>query len=63
MFGSCLARVQLIIIINFSARESKGWELVYTTPPLERVPQYISLNARVTATSILGDKMLAVVLG
>ena len=45
-----------------SARESRGWELLYTTPPLERVPQCIALNARVTATS-LGDKLLAAVLG
>ena len=45
-----------------SARESRGWDLVFTTPTLERVPQRIALNARCTATS-LGDKMLAAVLG
>ena len=52
----------LIFLNFFSAKESKGWELIHTTPPLERRPQCIALNARVTATS-LGDKILAVVLG
>ncbi len=41
---------------------SRGWELVFTTPPLEKSPQRIALNGRVTATA-LGDKLLAVVLG
>ena len=27
-------------------RESRGWEMVFTTPPLERVPQRIALNTR-----------------
>ena len=51
-----------VYYITCSAKESKGWELIYTTPPLEKVPSCIALNARVTAAS-LGDKMLAVVLG
>ena len=50
------------MIACVSARESRGWDLVFTTPTLERVPQRIALNARCTATS-LGDKMLAAVLG
>ena len=41
---------------------SRGWELVFTSPPLEKSPQRIALNGRVTATA-LGDKLLAVVLG
>ena len=52
-----------IICVSYRARESRGWELIYTTPPLERVPQCIALNARVTATATLGDRMLAALLG
>ncbi len=51
------------VCVSYRARESRGWELIYTTPPLERVPQCIALNARVTATTTLGDRMLAALLG
>ncbi|XP_019849833.1 PREDICTED: SH3KBP1-binding protein 1 isoform X2 [Amphimedon queenslandica] len=60
--SNCIAVAYNHCVCVLSARESKGWELIHTTPPLERRPQCIALNARVTATS-LGDKILAVVLG
>ena len=45
-----------------SVRESLGWEVVFTTPPLQRVPQRIALNARPTSAA-LGGPVLAAVLG
>jgi hypothetical protein len=60
--SNCVAVAYNHCVCILCAKESKGWELIYTTPPLERVPSCIALNARVTAAS-LGDKMLAVVLG
>ena len=31
-----------------SVRESRGWDVLFTTPPLERVPQRIALNTTVS---------------
>ena len=39
-------------------KESRGWELVFTTPLLERPPHKIAVNAKVIG-NVLGDKMLA----
>jgi len=39
-------------------KESRGWELVFTTPHLDRPPQKIAVNAKVIGNG-LGDKMLA----
>ena len=39
-------------------KESRGWELVFTTPYLERPPQKIAVNAKVIDNG-LEDKMLA----
>ncbi len=45
-----------------SVRESRGWEMTFITPPLERVPQRIALSTRnVGGTG--GGPVLAVVLG
>ena len=47
----------------FSVRESRGWEMVFTTPPLERVPQRVALNTRSVGGGGGGGPRLAAVLG
>ena len=46
-----------------SVRESRGWELVFTSPPLEKPPQRIALSSRVVGHGVLGGPLLAAVLG
>ena len=46
-----------------SGREARGWDLVYTSPVLERAPQHVALRTKVGGGSHLGDKLLAAVLG
>jgi len=43
-------------------KESRGWELVFTSPHLDRRPSKIAINAKVISNS-LGDKMLAYSIG
>lgn len=43
-------------------RESRGWDVIYTTPPLERVPQRIALNTRMVGGAH-GGPIVAAVLG
>ena len=43
-------------------KESRGWELVFTSPHLDRPPNKIAINAKVISNS-LGDKMLAYSIG
>ena len=48
----------VLLLILCRVKESRGWELVFTTPYLERPPQKIAVNAKVIGNG-LGDKMLA----
>ena len=48
----------VVLLILCRVKESRGWELVFTTPYLERPPQKIAVNAKVIGNG-LGDKMLA----
>ena len=52
----------LCSLLSLSVRESRGWELMFTTPPLERVPHRIALNVRSVAGAS-GGPTLAVVVG
>ena len=51
-----------LLSLSLSVRESRGWELMFTTPPLERVPHRIALNVRSVAGAS-GGPTLAVVIG
>ena len=53
-----LVLVLVLLLILCRVKESRGWELVFTTPYLERPPQKIAVNAKVIGNG-LGDKMLA----
>ena len=44
-----------------TVKESRGWEVAFTTPTLERVPQRIALNARIAGSQ--GGPILAAVVG
>ena len=46
-----------------SVRESRGWEVVFTSPPLEKPPQRIALSSRVVGHGVPGGPLLAAVLG
>ena len=46
-----------------SVRESRGWEAVFTSPPLEKPPQRIALSSRVVGHGVPGGPLLAAVLG
>ncbi len=49
-----------MLFISYRARSCNGWELVFTTPPLEVAPLHLALKVNVTSSSShLGDKMLA----
>ena len=48
----------VLLLMLCRVKESRGWELVFTTPYLERPPQKIAVNAKVIGNG-LGDKMLA----
>ena len=52
----------MFLLLSLSVRESRGWELMFTTPPLERVPHRIALNVRSVAGAS-GGPTLAVVVG
>ena len=63
--GSCLICPYTSLCLlssSLSVRESRGWELMFTTPPLERVPHRIALNVRSVAGAS-GGPTLAVVIG
>jgi hypothetical protein len=62
--GNCMATVYAQVIFVYSlGREGRGWDLVYTSPLLDRAPQHVSLRTKVGGGSHLGDKLLAAVLG
>jgi hypothetical protein len=42
------SNIQIESMILPSVRESRGWDVLFTTPPLERVPQRIALNTTVS---------------
>ena len=50
--------VESMMCISCRVKESRGWELMFTTPYLDRPPQKIAVNAKVIGNG-LGDKMLA----
>ena len=43
-------------------RESRGWEVIFSTPLLDKPPQRISLNTR-SAGGTAGEPILAAVVG
>ena len=47
-----------MVLVYCRVKESRGWELVFTTPYLDKPPQKIAVNAKVIGNG-LGDKMLA----
>ena len=47
-----------MVLVSCRVKESRGWELVFTTPYLDKPPQKIAVNAKVIGNG-LGDKMLA----
>lgn len=57
--GNCIAAAYPQYVCLYQrVKESRGWELVFTTPYLDRPPQKIAVNAKVIGNG-LGDKMLA----
>ena len=54
-------------VLMSSVRESRGWDVLFTTPLLERVPQRIALNTTVSTRAAGGagntGPVLAAVLG
>ena len=48
----------VMVLVSCRVKESRGWELVFTTPYLDKPPQKIAVNAKVIGNG-LGDKMLA----
>ena len=50
--------VETTMCISCRVKESCGWELMFTTPYLDRPPQKIAVNAKVIGNG-LGDKTLA----
>lgn len=61
--GNSIAVAYNHCICVLSVRESRGWEMVFTTPPLERVPQRVALNTRSVGGGGGGGPRLAAVLG
>ncbi len=59
--GNSLAVAYNHCVCVLTVRESRGWEVVFTTPTLERVPQRIALNTRVAGGQ--GGPILAAVVG
>ena len=43
-------------------RESRGWEVIFSTPLLDKAPQRVSLNTR-SAGGVAGEPILAAVVG
>ena len=61
---SCdVSLVRMLLFLGSRGREGRGWDLVYTSPLLDRAPQHVSLRTKVGGGSHLGDKLLAAVLG
>ena len=60
--GNCIAVAYNHCVCVLSAKECRGWDLVFTSPPLERVPQRIALTTRPVGGAS-GAPILAVVLG
>ncbi len=56
------SKEELVYLFLSSVRESRGWEMTFSTPPLERVPHRIALNTR-NVGGAGGGPVLAVVLG
>ena len=52
----------VLLLMLCRVKESRGWELVFTTPYLETPPQKIAVNAKAIGNG-LGDKMLAYSIG
>ena len=52
----------VMVMISCRVKESRGWELMFTTPYLDKPPQKIAVNAKVIGNG-LGDKMLAYSIG
>ena len=50
--------VETMMCVSCRVKESRGWELMFTTPYLDRPPQKIAVNTKVIGNG-LGDKMLA----
>ena len=50
--------VMVMVMVSCRVKESRGWELMFTTPYLDKPPQKIAVNAKVISNG-LGDKMLA----
>ncbi len=48
--------------LKFRVRESRGWEVIFSTPLLDKPPQRISLNTR-SAGASAGEPILAAVVG
>ena len=46
-----------LLLISHKVKKSRGCELVFTTPYLDRPPQKIAVNAKVIGSG-QGDKML-----
>jgi hypothetical protein len=61
--GNYLAVAYNHCICVLGVRESRGWEAVFTSPPLEKPPQRIALSSRVVGHGVPGGPLLAAVLG
>ena len=59
--GNSIAVAYNHCVCVLAVKESRGWEVVFTTPTLERVPQRIALNARIAGSQ--GGPILAAVVG
>ena len=46
-----------------SVKESRGWELVFTSPHLDKPPQRIALSSRVMGHGVPRGPLLAAALG
>ncbi|XP_064402995.1 BTB/POZ domain-containing protein KCTD3-like isoform X2 [Halichondria panicea] len=59
--GNSLAVAYNHCVCVLTVKECRGWEVVFTTPTLERVPQRIALNTRISGGQ--GGPILAAVVG
>lgn len=56
------ASIVWYVSLSLRVRESRGWEVIFSTPLLDKAPQRVSLNTR-SASGVSGEPILAAVVG
>ena len=50
-----MVMVMVMVMISCRVKESRGWELMFTTPCLDKPPQKIAVNSKVIGNG-LGER-------